>query len=156
MVEIAGALAERMRSEGGKVRSFFENMSDEAWNTRVYSDGECWTIRQVLAHFVATEEGFRALIQDILSGGPGAPENFDIDSYNERAVAGLQEETPEDLLTAFTRLREENASLVGVLKPDELEKTGRHPFLGITSMEDIIKLIYRHNQIHLRDVRRVK
>jgi hypothetical protein len=30
---------------------------------------------------------------------------------------------------------------------------GRHPFLGRAPLSEIIKIIYRHNQIHLREIR---
>jgi hypothetical protein len=36
-----------------------------------------------------------------------------------------------------------------------LEKTGRHPFLGVTTLREMIKMIYIHNQTHYRDLRRV-
>jgi hypothetical protein len=40
------------------------------------------------------------------------------------------------------------------MQDPDLAKLGRHPFLGITSLEDIIKMVYRHNQIHMREIRR--
>jgi hypothetical protein len=38
---------------------------------------------------------------------------------------------------------------------DDLAKQGRHPFLGTASLSDMIKLMYMHNQIHIRDIRRM-
>jgi hypothetical protein len=41
------------------------------------------------------------------------------------------------------------------LSADDLVKTGRHPWLGIAPLEDMIQLLYRHNQIHQRDIRKL-
>ena len=35
----------------------------------------------------------------------------------------------------------------------DLERSGNDPYLGETSLSEMIKLTYRHLQIHLRDVR---
>jgi hypothetical protein len=41
------------------------------------------------------------------------------------------------------------------LQDSELERTGRHPYLGITTLREMIKMVYIHNQTHYRDIRRV-
>jgi hypothetical protein len=60
-----------------------------------------------------------------------------------------------ELLTRFKEYRRKNIDVVENFRSEDLVKTGRHPFLGVAQLEEIIKLIYRHNQIHLRDIRRV-
>jgi len=40
------------------------------------------------------------------------------------------------------------------LKDEELEIQGRHPFLGETVIREMIKMLYIHNQLHYRDVKR--
>jgi hypothetical protein len=149
-------LADRLLSEGGKTRQYFKDLAPDQWNLVVYSEGASWTVRQILAHIVAAESSMARLVKDILAGGKGTPENFDLDAYNERKVAGLSSAAVDDLLDQYTRLRSEFASLVRQMSIDDLAKTGRHPFLGIASLEEIVKLFYRHNQIHLRDIRRAR
>ena len=58
------------------------------------------------------------------------------------------------LLAQYEELRRSNANLVSRMQPEDLARVGRHPFLGVASLEEIIKLLYRHNQIHQRDIRR--
>jgi hypothetical protein len=43
---------------------------------------------------------------------------------------------------------------VSNLQELELEITGRHPFLGNTSIRDMIKMLYIHNLDHYRDMRK--
>jgi len=147
-------LAARLLSEGEKTAAFFQDLTPEQWNTPIYETGSCWTIGQILSHFVSTEQAFADLIANILDNGPGAPENFDIDEYNERHVARLEGVQVNELLMQYLNNRGENVRLVQAMRPRDLQRQGRHPFLGIVSLEEIVKLLYRHNQIHLRDVRR--
>lgn len=63
--------------------------------------------------------------------------------------------TAADLLPEFQRLRAETVELVAGINEDDLDREGHHPFFGRSALEKLFKLIYRHNMIHLRDVRRV-
>jgi hypothetical protein len=154
MPDTPNFLVERMRAEGEKTIDFFTAIPAEGWELTVYTDGSCWAVRQVLAHFVSTEEAFGRLIENILAGGSGAPEDFDINAYNERKVASLQAFTPPELLTQFQHLRQRNIEIVSKMDLSDLTRQGRHPFLGMTELVEIIKLLYRHNQIHQRDIRK--
>ncbi len=147
-------LAKRLRSEGEKMIAFFAELSDADWNETVYTEGETWTIRNVLVHFVTAEQGFIKLFADIVGGGEGASVDFDIDRYNARQQEKAQTFTPQELLDQFQVVREEMASWVETLTPKDLTIEGRHPFLGDATLEDMIMLVYRHNQIHYRDMRR--
>lgn len=155
MADTPEHLAERLKVEGEKTLHFFHGLSPEQWERRVYTEGSCWTIRQVLAHFTVSEASFARLIGDILAGGQGAPENFQIDYFNERTVGKLEAATPIELLEKYVDLRSRFTALVQGLHPDDLLKTGRHPYLGVATIEDIIKLLYRHNAIHIREIRRI-
>lgn len=155
MADTPEFLAERLLHEGQKTLEFFRLVTQEQWDKVIYTDGACWTVQQVLAHFVATEGAIQRLLKNILEGGPGSPEDFNINVYNERKVAALLEVAPKDLLDQFISLRQQSADLVSGLTVEDLSRCGRHPFLGDTDLTEIIKLLYRHNQIHQRDVRKV-
>jgi len=154
MTDTPQHLHRRLTSEQEKTLGFFAQLPEESWQQTIYTEGSCWTLRQVLAHFVSTEESLHRLIKNILAGGAGAPEDFNIDAYNERKVGALNEVAKDELLRLFSHYRQMNATLVESMRLDDLEKTGRHPFLGITSLAEIIKMLYRHNQIHLREIRK--
>ena len=155
MADTPQRLAERLSEEGEKVCAFYNGLTPQQWEVQVYSEGSCWTARQILAHFDITETNITRLIQDVLAGGGGAPENFDLDAFNERTVAARQNLAPGELVSHFAAHRKKTVELVRQMSDEDLTKTGRHPFLGIAPLVDIIKLMYRHNQIHLRDIRRV-
>jgi len=154
MTDTPQFLYERLLSEAEKTLGFFERLPEESWQRVIYTEGAHWTVRQVLAHFAASEDSIHRLIQNILAGGRGTPEDFNLDAYNERKVAALNEATIAELMQQFNANRQKNARLVMEMSEADLAKTGHHPFLGTASLAEMIKLLYRHNQIHLRDIRK--
>jgi hypothetical protein len=155
MSDVSQHLSDRLRSEGQRTLEFFEDLTPEQWDLVVYSEGTGWVVRQVLAHFVSSEAGMTLLVKDILSGGAGSPEDFKLNEYNERRVAKLEDRSTAALMSEFKEKREATARMVAEMNEADLQRSGRHPFLGIAKVEDIIKLMYRHNQIHQREIRKV-
>ncbi len=154
MPETSQRLVTRLEIESEKTVEFFRGLTFEQMRQTVYSDHPCWTVHQILAHFISAERAFAQLIQDVLGGGAGAPEDFDIDDFNEEDVAIVGKNEPAALLRQFEDLRRENILQVSQMSLEDLARTGRHPFLGLASLQEIIQLLYRHNQIHQRDIRR--
>jgi len=52
-------------------------------------------------------------------------------------------------------VRAQMVALVASMSTDDLARQGRHPFLGQATLSEMIKMVYRHNQIHYRDLRKV-
>ncbi len=148
-------IVKRLNEEGESALAFFRGLAAADWGRRVYSEGSQWTVRQVLCHFVSAEDGFLRLARNILDGGEGAPEGMDVDEFNEGEVGAMAERRPAELLPEFEQLRAETVELVHGMSEADFEREGRHPYFGRSSMEKLLKLIYRHNMMHLRDVRRV-
>lgn len=153
MPDTPAFLAERLRAEGEKSVQFFQSLSKEALEKIIYTDGAAWNARHVLIHFVTAEISLCKLIENIIAGGSGSPEDFDIDGYNRRKVESYAKTSLEDLIADFRVYRERTASLVSQLAEADLARQGRHPFLGMAALSEIIKIIYRHNQIHQREIR---
>ena len=148
-------LAERLIIEGNKTIEFFKSLTPDEWQRKVYSDGAQWKVQQIFAHFIASEVAFHRLISNILAGGEGSPEGFNINDFNEQKVLQFKALHFTDMVKLFEESRIKNISLIQSISQIDLERVGRHPFLGLAPISDIIKLIYRHNQIHQRDIRRL-
>jgi uncharacterized damage-inducible protein DinB len=147
-------LAEKLKSEGERFASIFANLRDDQWQTEVYTEGATWTIRNVLSHFVTSERGLIKLFENIRQGGAGASEDFSIDRYNAAMQARTQELTPRELLEQYKAIRAEAVAWTANLSEADLEKQGRHPFLGITTIREMIKMLYVHNLTHYRDMKK--
>jgi hypothetical protein len=88
-----------------------------------------------------------------MAGGAGAEPGLDVDSYNAVTVDELRGQEVEVLLGQMAMVRERSAALVSGLTPDQLARRGRHPALGEATLDEMARVIYHHNSLHLRDVR---
>ena len=147
--------AEKLKAEGEKFAGIFSGLTDDQWKAEVYTEGETWSIRNVLSHFYTSERGLVKMFQSIVQGGVGAGNDFSIDSYN----AAQQEKTKDlpvaELLEKYKSIRAETITWVMDLKESDLELTGHHPFLGETTIREMIKMLYIHNLAHYRDLKKV-
>ena len=149
-----GELADRLRAEGDDVVQYLKSLTAEQWDRDVYTDGHVWRVRDLLAHFIAAEQGFQQLIQNVAAGGPGAGVDFDLNEYNHRTVSELRHNEADVLLGQYAMVRERTVAMVRELEIKHMEMTGQHPAIGQAPLEDMIRAIYHHNSLHLRDVRR--
>ena len=147
-------LADKLKAEGEKVTGIFAGLMESQWLTEVYTDGELWNFRNVLAHFVTSERGLLKLFERIRTTGEGSPEDFSIDRYNTAQQQKTRELTPQELLEQYKAVRADSVAWVAGLKENELEIMGRHPFLGMTTIREMIKMLYIHNQTHYRDMKK--
>lgn len=145
-------LINRLQKESERTLAFFSALGGEAWQRRLYSDGAQWNVHQIFAHLVASEKGFFQLLENILSGKGGVPQGFDLNEYNERKVDELAGTSPQELMTLFEERRKQVIDLVKKMRAEDLEKVGRHPFIGVASVKQILKLLYRHDQMHQNDI----
>ncbi len=150
----AAELAEKLKAEGEKVSGYFAALAEPQWSTPVYTEGATWTIRSILAHLMTAERAFIKLFEDIRQGGPGAAVDFVIDRYNARQQEKTRDLSPSELLEQYRDTRAQMMAWVSRLEDSDLERTGRHPFLGVTTLREMIKMVYIHNQTHYRDIRK--
>jgi hypothetical protein len=148
-------LASRLENTSASTQAFFKQLQPEDWYKQVYTDGAAWSVHQVVAHFVMAEDGMARLVAGIVEGGEGTPDDFDLDAYNEYKAQQLADASPETLLEKFSSARQQTIDMITGFTDADLAKKGRHPWLGMAAVEDIIKLIYRHNIIHQREIRAV-
>jgi uncharacterized damage-inducible protein DinB len=147
-------LAEKLKSEGDKFVAIFSELTDDQWQIEVYTEGATWTIRNVLSHFVTSERGLLKLFERIRQGGEGASEDFSIDRYNASQQEKTKDLSPQELLDEYKSVRSESIAWALSLSESDLEMQGRHPFLGMTTLREMIKMLYLHNQIHYRDMKK--
>lgn len=144
----------RLKSESEKNLNYLHSLSSEDWEQQVYTTGSEWDVRKILSHFVSTEKALHKLIQNVVDGGSGAPRDFDINEFNEGEATRLGDQPIETLLDDFSEARNRTCELVAEMSDEDMSKIGYHPWFGDLEVESILKLIYRHIMIHLRDVRK--
>jgi hypothetical protein len=148
-------LSDSLRTNGEKNVEFIRQIPESVLDLRIYQDGAGWSVRDLLVHLVDAEKYLRILIERIAKGGEGVSEDFDLDDYNGNAVRIAKEREFVWLADEFELLRNQTVEMVAQLTPQNLQEKGRHPFLGMTQVSEMLKLMGLHVQLHLRDIRRL-
>jgi hypothetical protein len=147
-------LRKRLKDEGEKVSSFFESLSPEDWAVEVYTEGSRWHVRQILAHFISTELVYQRSLEDVLQGGNGAAFDLDIDQFNETEVAGMGPTPIGELLAGYRDARQKTLDLTKKMSESDLTRMATHPWFGEREVGWLLRLVYRHNTLHLQDIRK--
>jgi hypothetical protein len=145
-------LVDRLEKGARKTNEIFGNLTAEQWHQIIFDDPEQWTWRDLLAHFVSAEEKLLELAQNAAAGGEGAPAEFDLDAFNAEEHARLHDYPPARLLAMLELARQETLDWVATLNDKHLDYVGRHPALGVVSVEAMVTAIYGHQLLHMREV----
>jgi hypothetical protein len=147
-------ILKRLADEGAKTAAFFRALTPAQWRQQVYTTGPEWGAHDLLCHFISAERTLVFYYKDVLSGGTGAPRDFNIDAFNAKEVKALRDANhpPETLISEFERQRAETIAAVLPMTDSDLDRIGYHPWFGDSPLENMLKLIYRHNMMHQRDI----
>lgn len=154
MPSSAESLADKLASEGEKTLAFFAAVPEADRDRPVFGDGARWTVRGAFEHLILSEASLLTLFQNVRDGGGGAAADFDIDRFNLEHTGRFAGEAWNALLSRYTATRQATVAFTRDLSDAQLALRGRHPALGDAALEDMLKLIYLHHTMHLRDVRR--
>ena len=132
--------------------AFFRSLSPDELRIQVYQDGAKWTVQQVLAHFVTIERTMQWLFKDILAGGAGSPEDFDVERFNRTQPKKLDGQSLDELISQFKSVREDTISIVTGMSDADLDREGRHAFHGHGKLERFIRWAYEHVHVHMDDI----
>lgn len=148
------ALAVRLEKGRQKTFEIFNSLTPEQWQMALYHE-PTWQVRHLLVHFVSSEKQLLALTQNVVSGGPGAPPDLDLDRYNADEQRRLEGLSLPALLAMLEIERQQTLAWVRTLDADQLDKVGRHPALGQVNVETMIIAIYGHQLMHMRELSRL-
>ena len=146
-------IIEDLEKECRKTIAFFQSLPPDQLQLRVYQDEPRWTVRQVLAHFITIERSMQWLFINLLEGGAGSPEDFDLDRYNRTQPVKLDGFTLDELIAKFTAVRRKTIAIVDGMEDADLDRQGRHIFFGHGKLERFISWASEHERRHKEDVR---
>jgi hypothetical protein len=147
-------IMEALSSAADETVQLFVKLTPEQLQTPVYSEEVRWTVRQVLAHLVTIEKTMHWLFRNILDGGPGSPDDFDVARFNRTQPQKLDHLSLQQLLQRFRTVREETLAIVAGMADTDFDRAGWHVFLGRDRLERFIRWAYEHARLHEDDVRK--
>lgn len=146
-------LAARLQKGIDQTLRTLRDLSDEQWQMALYTEPSPWTVRDMVAHLLSSEEGLPRIAKDVAAGGPGAPQEFDYDIYNAEEQTRLEGIPPQKLLMRMADAREATIAWVSELDEAVLDRTGHHPALGEVPVGTLINVIHGHQLMHMRDLK---
>jgi hypothetical protein len=146
------ALVEKLTRGISKSLKVFRSVGPDLWEQPIFDDPESWNLKDLVAHFIYSEEHLLSIAQDIATGGEGSPEGIDIDAFNENEMEKLRHRSVDELLDILNDVRKALIDWVRELGELELDRVGRHPVLGASTVETVINSIYAHQLLHMREI----
>ena len=147
----AETLVEKLSRGLSKSLETFEKVAPSQWQQLIYDDPESWDVKDLVAHFIYSEEHLFRIAQDIASGGEGFPEGIDIDEFNKDQMEKWRHLSIDKLLVMLKDTRQETIDWVIKLDDSDLDRVGSHPVLGDANVETVIYSIYAHQLMHMRE-----
>jgi hypothetical protein len=126
----------------------------ETWTLR-NEGAETWSPFEIVGHLIHGERtDWMSRAKMILQSGESRTfEPFD--RWGQKRA--LEGQSLEQLLDEFARLRSENLAELRALnlRPDDLERRGRHPSLGPVTLSELLATWAVHDLTHLHQISRV-
>ena len=147
----AETLVEKLSRGISKSLEIFEKIEPGQWQQPIFDDPDSWNLKDLVAHFIYSEEHLFRIAQDIASGGAGFPEGIDIDTFNKDEMEKLRHLSIDELLVMLKYVRDATIDWVVELEDSDFDRVGRHPILGASNVETVIYSIYAHQLLHMRE-----
>ena len=154
MSERSIALADKLLFEGERTAQFFENLSAMQWLHQMYDHGAKWTVRGVFEHLIVSERQLQQLFEMIVRTKVGTPESMDVNLLNLERTGTLGLFSCAEMARDYRSTRQQTIEFTRELTDAQLAIRARHPAIGESALEDQIKLLYIHHQMHVREVKK--
>ena len=131
-----------------------DSLSEEQWQIPVFGEGQDWTVQDVVAHLIESEQGMSIHIHKVRKGRETLPEGFNLDDWNAGLNDRTGETTPQELREKLEPVRERTLQGLETLTDDEWSLTGRHGLRGVITIEQYYETISGHEATHTEHMKR--
>ena len=124
-----------------------------AWWTSANEGPNTWSPFDVIGHLIHCEAtDWIPRVKIILEHGESRP----FDTFNREAQFAAAPQSLESLLDRFTALRRDNLRILGglTLSAADLQRTGRHPALGVVTLQQLLATWVAHDLDHVMQISR--
>ncbi len=135
--------------------ALLQALSEEQWQTTVFSEGNTWTVRTVVSHLLDSERGMSIQVHKIRKGEETIPPDFDLARWNASVEKRVGDLTPAELIAGLEATRARTLSAMNTIQDNEWTLTGRHPARGMITIEQYYATIHGHELSHTADMQKV-
>jgi len=141
------------------LRESAHELESQAWG--LDEDGLRWRpsdgdmcLKEIAAHLRDCEEHLIATLEQIVERDQPKLKAFDGDALvMDRDYRGID---LYEVLDQFSYLRHRTANLLWSLMGDEWEREGRHPYLGLVTIAQLVREQHEHDLEHLWQARHLR
>lgn len=136
-----------------KLMTTLNAISGDDWNVQVQSEGDHWTVLQMVRHLQDAHRGLVGQARRIAAGEPNLPPDFDIDRWNAGAQRKTTEMPPEIALENLRASHEKLLEFIEGLSEQSFQNTGYQAYLKKTlPLDEFIKIIGEHELAHGEEI----
>ncbi|MFQ5578572.1 MAG: DinB family protein [Anaerolineae bacterium] len=128
-------------------------LTEEQWQTPVFTEDNTWTVADIVAHLIETERGMSIQAHKARKGQETIPQGFDLDRYNAGMKKRMGTLSPAELLQGLAQVRAKTLAVIDTLTGEDWGKMGRHPSRGMITVEQYYHTIAAHERIHSEDIK---
>lgn len=140
----------RLETFATNVEALLTDRENTNWQERPSNDQ--WSLTEIICHMRDVEREvyhvrFNNLIAEENVFLPGASP----DEWADERGYGVQD--GREALKVFLSARQETLDLLKSLPPDMWQRQGQHAYFGPTSMQELVYLAVRHDDIHWEQIK---
>lgn len=146
-------LKQKLAQTRAELESLLTSLTPEQWHTPIISEGDAWTVMDIVAHLVENERGMSIHVHKIRQGKETVPDGFDLSQWNAGLKGRMGSPTPAELLQNLAQNRAKTLEVLDSIGPEEWGLTGRHPARGSITIEQYYETMAGHDAGHTDDIR---
>jgi uncharacterized protein (TIGR03083 family) len=136
------------------LKSLLASLSQEQWQTVVISEGQAWTVQDIVAHLLENEQAMSVHVHKIRQGRETVPAGFSLEQWNAGLKERMTAAPPEELLQGLDKARTKTLEVLATIKEDEWALAGNHPLRGQITIAQYYETIAGHDTWHTKDIRK--
>ncbi len=144
------AIEAKLTKARSKLLATVEGLDEAEWNW-LPREGR-WSARLTLAHVGSAHWSHLEVARRLVAGEAADIPGFDLDEWNEARVAERAGWSAERVLADLQAAQQATSAFLAGLDPEELAVRGSHPALGEVSVDQVLRVIALHDNMHRRDI----
>jgi hypothetical protein len=147
-------LKQKLTHTRADLENLLASLTPNQWNVPVISEGNTWTVLDIVAHLVENERGMSIHVHKIRKGQETVPADFDLNQWNAGLKGRMGNPTPTELLQALAQTRAKTLEVLNSIRADEWSLIGRHPARGVITIEQYYETMAGHDTWHTNDIKK--
>ncbi len=143
-------IAEKIVAGRARLLASVEGLVETEWDWQP-GDGR-WSVRLTLAHVGSAQRSHLEVAERLVSGETLDIPGFELDVWNEAAVAKRADWSVGHILSDLDAAQQETLAFLRDLDPEKLSIAGLHPALGEVTVGQVLRIIPIHDSMHRRDI----